>query len=414
MISARKYREGIPERFGLLDKGKLERLKGGPVVWVHAVSVGETNAVVPLLKSFKEKHPEAKVLFSTVTRTGNRVAASQGKGLVDALIYFPLDISWVVRRVVKMVGPCAFIVVEKEVWPNIFRTLNRSSIPIIVVNGTISDKSFKRFMRLKFFFRDVFGQISYFCARTDEDLVKAVKAGVREGSAEAVGNIKFDLKAPAASTEALESLKEALSIGPKDKVIVAGSTHRGEEEVILNAFKGLLKEIPGVRLILAPRHPERFGEVESIIKKSSLSCVRRTSGAGACADVVLLDTVGELLTVYSFATAAIVGGSLVEGIGGHNLLEPAYFSKPVIYGGYLTTYLAMAEMLEAAGAGVRVNGESELAGALKKILTDNGLRERSGASARKVVEENRGAIKRTVEIIERFLIVRTGKPRESV
>ncbi|CAG0982591.1 partial 3-deoxy-D-manno-octulosonic acid transferase, partial [Anaerolineae bacterium] len=184
MLTARKYREGIPERFGFVDKAKFKNLKGAHTVWVHAVTVGETKAVLPVLRLLKRRRPDVRIVFSTVTATGNRTAEKEGKGLIDALIYFPLDLPWAVRRVAAMVRPAMFIVVEKEIWPNAFRTICAMGSPIIIVNGTMSDRSARRYARLSFLFRDVFSKVSLFLARTDEDLKKALSAGVRSEKAE--------------------------------------------------------------------------------------------------------------------------------------------------------------------------------------------------------------------------------------
>lgn len=405
MITARKYREGIPERFGFISGEKLERLGGGaPALWFHAVSVGETKAALPLLRLFKERHPSARIIFSTVTSTGNRVAAEEGRGLIDALIYFPLDLSWVVKRTAKKLKPKALIVVEKEFWPNIYRRMNSEGVPIVVVNGTISERSFRRFSSLGFFFRDVFGMINCFCARTTEDMERAVGIGVKKERAMVCGNIKFDLRPASAGDDALKSIKDTLGIGPADRVIVAGSTHPGEEEIVLGAFKSLPPDMKDVKLLIAPRHPERFNEVETLIKKEGIPYIRRTSGQGSKgARVVLLDTIGELMAFYRIAAVAIVCGSFVDGIGGHNLLEPAFFSRPVIYGTHLTTYLNMAEMLENAGGGKRVKDVAELASALKVLLSDEAIKEKMGRAAKDVVEANRGAVVKNLDMIERLL-----------
>lgn len=401
MFWVRKYREGIAQRFGFINGRKLGALAGGPVVWVHAVSVGETKAALPVLKLLKERRPGVRIVFSTVTQTGNRTAEKEGAGLIDALIYFPLDLSWVVKRVVSQLKPRVCVIVEKEVWPNFLRRLKGLDVPAVVINGTISERSFRRFLALGFFFRDVFGMISLFCARTAEDRERAVAVGVKEDCAVNIGNIKFDLKPPSVDPSYLDSLKGSIGIGPGDRTIVAGSTHSGEEEEIIRVFLSLLDEFKGLKLLIAPRHPERFEEVEAIIKKSGAAYARRTSGGAA--PVVLLDSVGELMNVYSFATVAFVGGSLVDGIGGHNLLEPAYFGVPVVYGSRLSTYLGMAEMLEAAGGGIRVGGEASFKAALKRLLSDEKFRASAGENARRVVEANRGAAVRTADIIERFL-----------
>ena len=401
MATARKYREGIPERFGFVNKRKLRGLRKGKVVWVHAVSVGETKAVLPVVRMLKRRRPDVKILFSTVTATGNRTALQEGRGLIDALIYFPLDLSWAIRRVAVAVRPSLFVVVEKEIWPNAFRTMRALGAPVAVVNGTISDKSARGYMRLGFLFRDVFSRVNAFLARTEDDMEKAVSVGVPAEAAELTGNLKFDLSPNLMDRHFVANLKEAIGVKPGSTLIVAGSTHPGEEEIVLAAYKTLSAEFAGLKLIIAPRHPERFNDVEGLLRKSGLPYARRSKGSSA--DVVLLDSIGELMTVYSLSDIAIVGGSLVPGIGGHNLLEPAYFGKPVIYGGHLTTYLGMAELLEKKGGGVRAHGEKELGEALRGFLSDEVMKKRTGALARGVVEENRGASERTADALERLL-----------
>ncbi|GMR04364.1 MAG: 3-deoxy-D-manno-octulosonic acid transferase [Thermodesulfobacteriota bacterium] len=405
-LTTDKYREGAAERFGLVSAGKVNRISGagGPVLWVHAVSVGETKAVIPLLKRLRGTYPGAKILFSTTTLTGQRVAEREGGGLFDALIYFPLDFSWAVKRVIKKFAPDIFIVVEKEVWPNLYNVLSRRSVPIVVVNGTISERSFKRFARFRRFFLPVFSQVAYFCARTEDDLERAVSLGVGRDRAGLTGNMKFDLNAQV-DKEKIEDLKRALNIRAGERVIVAGSTHKGEEEIFLDVFKKLLEEFKGLKLVLAPRHPERFSEVEALIKAAGLTCSRRSAASGTTGsgDVVLLDTIGELMAVYSLSEAAFVGGSLVQGVGGHNLLEPAAFGKPVLYGPYLSTYLSMAEMLEEEGGGIRVKDGGELLKKLKKLLSDKDLRLNTGSAGKRVVDRNRGAVDRTLKVIDGLL-----------
>ncbi|OGP23335.1 MAG: hypothetical protein A2X93_06975 [Deltaproteobacteria bacterium GWC2_56_8] len=401
MFTAKKYREGILERFGFIRAEKIRAASGPRLIWIHAVSVGETKAVAPVVKGLKQRDPGVKILFSTVTSTGNATAAKDLSGLIDALIYFPLDLSWAVKRVARAFNPSAFVTIEKEIWPNIFLEMKRAGVPVIILNGTISVRSHKRFLRFAFFFKEVFGIVSLFSARTEDDRKKAIEAGVREANAKTAGNIKFDLSPPAASPDHLNTIKEALKVSPTDSIIVAGSTHPGEEEKVIAAFKAVLREHGNARLIIAPRHPERFTEVDTLLKRSGLEFVRRSKGGYA--KVVLLDTIGELMMVYSFSTIAFVGGSLVPHIGGHNLLEPAYYGKPVLWGPHLTTYASMAKLLEENGGGFTVMDENYLAEKAKALLSDKALRERAGIAARKVVEANRGAALKSVEAIEWFL-----------
>ena len=401
MLFARKYREGIPERFGFLNKRKLRNLRKGKVVWVHAVSVGETKAVLPVLRALKRGRPDVRILFSTVTATGNRTAAQEGKGLIDALIYFPLDLPWSIGRVAALVRPALFITVEKEIWPNAFRTMRKLGAPVVVANGTISERSAGRFRAFSFLFKKVFGDVSLFLARTAEDMEKAVAVGVPAENVELTGNLKFDLSPSIMDRQFVKNLKEVLGVRAGESLIVAGSTHPGEEEIVLSSYRALSGRMKGLRLIIAPRHPERFNDVESVIRKTGIPYARRSRGGGA--QIILLDSIGELMTVYSLSDISIVGGSLLPGVGGHNLLEPAYFGKPVIYGAHLTTYLGMAELLEKKGGGIRVRDEVELTEALQSLLSNEVLKKRTGALARGVVEENRGAAQRTTEAIEGLL-----------
>ncbi len=405
MLSEGKYRTGTPERFAIYKEEKLRALEGGDVVWFHAVSVGETKAVLPLLKLFKERHPEKRVVFSTVTPTANRVAKNEEPMLIDALIYFPLDLSWVVKRAVERLKPSLFIVVEKEVWPNVIHTLHQRGVPIVVVNGTVSERSFGRYKKLGFFFGDIFSSITRFCARTEEDRERAISLGVPPERAIVTGNLKFDIEEVKLKDTDAKTMREELGIGEEDPVIVAGSTHAGEEEILLDVFKRLKEHFPDLKLILAPRHPERFDEVETLLRASGVRFKRRTDSERLRekADVVLLDTIGELTLLYSLSTVAFVGGSLVEDVGGHNLLEPAVFSKPVIYGAHLKSYLYMAELLEKEGGGMRVEDKEALFSALCSLLADRDRCHSMGIAARRVVDKNRGATKKTLDIIEELL-----------
>lgn len=406
MFTAGKYRSGIFERFGFIGADKLSVLQGGRVAWFHAVSVGETKAVIPLLKLFKRDNPEVKVVFSTVTLTGNRVATSECAQYIDALIYMPLDLGWVVRRVVRALRPRLFVVVEKELWPNLFRTLYDSSVPVVVVNGSISERSFNRYRALSFFFKETFSRLALFLAQTEKDASMATTLGVSSDRVRVTGNIKFDMEPAKAGGERAAALGAALGISPGDTVLVAGSTHAGEEKIIIDVYKRLTREVRELKLVLAPRHPERFDEVESIIKKSGVEYTRRSAVAVCAAPVVILDTMGELAVAYSLATVAFVGGTLVR-TGGHNLLEPALFAKPVLYGPHLASYLFMARMLEEEGGGLRVR-EATLFRELKRLLTNRAFSEQMGVAALKVVDANRGSAVKALEAInETFEQART-------
>jgi 3-deoxy-D-manno-octulosonic-acid transferase len=403
MVFGGKYRSGLAERFGFIPKEKLTRLSGARVVWFHAVSVGETKAVMPLVRLFKETHPGFKVVFSTVTPTGQRVAAQDGEDVFDALIYLPLELGWVVRRVVGAIAPEAFIVVEKEVWPNVLKTLFERYVPVVVVNGTVSGGSFRRYRFFSFFFRRVFSALGFFLARTGEDARRARELGVPAERVVVAGNLKFDFTPPAGAHD-IDRLARELGIGPADRVLVAGSTHAGEETLLIGSYIELRREFKGLKLVIAPRHPERFDEVEKLFKEAGVAPARRSRGGepGSGSGVLLLDTIGELSAVYALSTVAFVGGTLVD-IGGHNLLEPAFFAKPVVYGPYLASCLDMAEMLERSGGGFRVAGGEELTEKLAGLLRSDSARMEAGRAARRVVEDNSGATETSARVIEGVL-----------
>ncbi|MFQ5586464.1 MAG: 3-deoxy-D-manno-octulosonic acid transferase, partial [Thermodesulfobacteriota bacterium] len=404
-----KYRHGLSERFGHLPSAKLAPLHDGKVVWFHAVSVGETKAVMPLLKMLKERHPDVRVVFSTVTATGNTVALREGRELIDALLFFPLDFSWVVKRVIRRVHPSLFVIVEKEIWPNFLRVLNDNEVPTIVINGNLSDRSFRRYIQFRLLFSTVFNGISAYCAQTRADGERASILGVPKTVV--TGNIKFDIEAPKIGREEEARLRGELGIGPGERIVVAGSTHRGEEEMVLAAYRGLCEKVEGVRLVVAPRHPERFKEVDDLIEKKGFRLFRRSAskGQGETAgrgEVILLDTLGELVMICGIADLVFVGGSLVEGVGGHNLLEPAIYRKPVLYGPHLGSWRHVAKMLERGGGGIRVVSEEELLDRMTGLLSDVGTARKVGEAAYRVAGKNRGATEKSLEVIEGFLKVK--------
>jgi len=410
---AGKYRHGLAERFGNLPAGKFASLRDRPVVWFHAVSVGETKAVMPLLKRLKEGRPDIRVVFSTVTATGNAVARKEGEGWIDALFFFPLDFSWVVKKVVRQVNPALFVIVEKEIWPNILRVLYDNEVPVLVVNGNLSDRSFRRYIKLRFLFGTVFKRIAAYCAQSKSDSERASILGVPRTVV--TGNIKFDMDAVPMSDDEAGRLRESLGIGAGEGILVAGSTHKGEEKSVLNVYRSLRERHGAVRLLIAPRHPERFREVGELIEREGFRLFKRSTGkrgGGAEGAVILLDTLGELVTMCAIADAVFVGGSLVEGIGGHNLLEPAIYKKPVLYGPHLGSWRHVAKMLERGGGGIRVGTEAALLTRLAELFSSPETAQTVGEAAYRVADENRGATEKSLEVIEGFLPEREGRRRD--
>jgi 3-deoxy-D-manno-octulosonic-acid transferase len=395
VLSAAKYRGGITQKLGWL--GSRVPLRGPDSlrpVWVHAVSVGEVMAAHPLIRELKKAHPRRKLLLSTVTVTGN-FTARQRVPEADAVFYFPFDFPWIVRRVIRRIDPALVLIAETELWPNFFRELRRRGIPSALVNGRISPRSFGNYLRFRTFFTQVFGNVELFCMQSSEDADRITQIGAPPERVKTTGNLKFDQRIP---TEQ----EPPLSIPPGRQVITAGSTHRGEEAILLDVFSRLRAKHPGIVLIIAPRHPERFDEVCSIITGRGYACQRRTRMVEPVQDVVLLDTIGELRSFYGLADIAFVGGSFVK-VGGHNLLEPAAMKKPVLFSSYMFNFKEISEEITLAGGGFLVKDKEELYQKLDMLLSNRDLSVEMGKKAFSVIEANSGAAVKTLRLVEGLL-----------
>jgi 3-deoxy-D-manno-octulosonic-acid transferase len=397
LITVPKYRGGITQKFGRLRKGVMKVIKGTRPIWIHAVSVGEVMAAHPLIRELKKKYPDRKLILSTVTVTGNYTARRRVPE-ADAVFFFPFDYPWVVRRVIRGINPLIVLIAETELWPNFFRELKKAGIPSAVINGRISVNSYKNYMKFRKFFNLVFQNVDLFCMQSDADALRIKDIGAAPDKLIVTGNLKFDQKIP--STQSLPPL-----IQPGRKVITAGSTHRGEEEALLEIFTQLRMKYPDLTLILAPRHPERFDEVAGIINKMGYECQRRTRLKGMVKDVLLLDTIGELRAFYSLCDIAFVGGSLVK-VGGHNLLEPAAMKKPVIFSKYMFNFKEISEALLSAGGGIMVRDKTELFSRIEELLADKVRATRMGERAFQVIEMNSGAAKKTINAVDRLIVAR--------
>ena len=404
MLSGRG-RQGIRQRFGSFEDGFF-KARGAKTVWVHAVSVGETLAAVPLVKALKEKRPDVAVYFSTVTETGNKVAADNLGGIAK-VFYFPFDFPFSVRRTLKGLGPDIFVLVETEIWPNLLRELKRQAIPAVMVNGRISPRSYKGYSRARFFMRRVLELPCSFGMQTQRDAERITSLGAPAGRVSVTGNIKFDQackslgdKGPGLFTRA------GLGLPEKAVVLVAGSTHEGEEVEVLKAYRLILQKYPDAFLVLAPRHPERLSRVEALLKGSGLDHHLKSQLTGERLQapvVILLDTMGELAALYRVATVAFVGGSWAP-VGGHNVLEPAAFGVPVFFGPHMHNFSEPGSMLRECGAGIEVADGEHLAAEAVRIIEEPGRMDALGRAAKEVLRRNRGALDRNVGLIERCLI----------
>ncbi len=364
LASAYKYRAGLKQKLSLELPPLVE---GKKKVWFHAVSVGETQAVTPLIEEFKKAFPDVAVYFSTTTYTGMEVARKRLSDVADVLFYFPLDFYPVVLRVLNRVSPSAVAIVETEIWPTFSYMCAARGISLFMINGRISDTSFEGYLRVAPVMKMVLKNYERLFARSPLDGARLVSLGAPQDKVEVTGNIKFFSVYRRASQIDPEVWREQLGLPRRIPLWVCGSTHQGEEEAILDAYRALRAKGMNLKLCIAPRHPERFSEVAGLLESSGLLWGKRSEGGKLSeVDVLLLDTVGELLGVYSLAHVAFVGGSLVN-VGGHNPLEPLAFGKPVVIGRY---YGNFADIMEEMGRYILVvDTPEELAGAVEKILS---------------------------------------------
>jgi 3-deoxy-D-manno-octulosonic-acid transferase len=399
----KKFRKALPQRLGFFQPPSFKR-----PIWVHAASVGEVFCSVPLLKKIKKEFPRSKIVLTTITSTGNE-AAQTGVPEADRVFFLPFDHPLIIRRAIRKIQPSMLLIAETELWPNLLRSCGEKGIPVILFNGRISQKSFRRYLRFKFFFKECLRYISLFLMQTEEDQKRIVKIGGQSQRTRAVGNLKFDQPFPSFTPERRNEIAETLGLSGKENVLIAGSTHSGEEEILVTFFKELKKRDPTLLLILAPRHLERLEEVERMLKKEALSWLRKTSlpiGAARSEQerpqVILLDTMGELTGIYSLGTLVFVGGSLVP-VGGHNPLEPLFFRKGVLFGPYMFNFSEISSGLVEAGGAIQVSGKEDLFSQLKRLLSDEVTREEMGEKGHRFVQKHQGATERMFEEIRPLL-----------
>ncbi|HLA79043.1 MAG TPA: 3-deoxy-D-manno-octulosonic acid transferase [Vicinamibacteria bacterium] len=395
-----KYRVSFRERMGSLPPDlNPDRT---PSIWIHAVSVGEVLTARVLLGPLRERFPQLRLVVSTTTVTGHSVARS-GLGEADALFFAPFDFRGPVRKALASVNPRLLLLMETELWPNLIHEARRAGVRIVVANGRLSAGSCGRYRRIRFLLRHVLAEVDLFLMQGSAHAERARAIGAPPDRVRVAGNLKFDAIGEQAAPAALARLlAPAMEPGP---LLVAGSTMPGEEVMVLTAFRQVRARFPQARLILVPRHPERFAEAEGLVQIAGLSCVRRTTLAvepWSVGDVLLLDTMGELASIYPAAEVVFVGGSLVPS-GGHNVLEPAAAGKAVVVGPHMENFQEIADQFRSAGALVQVAGPERLAEALLELLADPARRREVGERARSLLLESRGAVGRTVEALAELL-----------
>ncbi|MGB6974186.1 MAG: 3-deoxy-D-manno-octulosonic acid transferase [Terracidiphilus sp.] len=404
MVTTQKYREGLAARLGRIPSSLRPAAGARPVLWLHAVSVGEVLAVSRLVSELDRALPDYRVLISTTTRTGQQLARLRFGA--ERVFFFPLDLPWAVRAYLRVLRPRMLILAETEFWPNLLTACFRQKIPVAVVNARISDRSWPRYGRLRWFWRPLLARLSCVQAQSPLDAERLRALGCRGERVAVSGNLKFDVRA--AQRAGIAQTLRALA--PTQRFIVAGSTLEGEETALLEAWPALQKAEPDLILVLAPRHPERFASVAELLRASGLQFTRRSEWPADLSDslaplrpgqIVLLDSIGELASVYSLAAVAFVGGSLFP-TGGHNPLEPAQFGVPIVMGPHYANFRAIVDDLYAHHA-LRIAPREQLAQSLAGLLADSEGSRAMGERARKVFEQQSGATARSLRALQALL-----------
>jgi 3-deoxy-D-manno-octulosonic-acid transferase len=382
----------IRERFGMSDYEKTD-------LWVHAVSVGEVLACMPFLKALKKEFPTRKIVLSTTTYTGQKIARDRFPE-ADRIMYIPLDAMICTRRVVNLLKPKLFITVETELWPGLFHALKNCGSSLFILNGRLSRESFNGYMKIKFFMKRLLSHADYMYMQGENDANRIIELGADKNKVGVMGNFKFDIDYD--NTDSLPWLEHI-----NGNILLAASTHEGEEDIILDAYSSVRKKDQALKLILAPRHPERFDEVAAILKKRGLVYVRRSEltnderGTTKLQDIILLDTIGELSRVFSKVSIAFIGGSLVPK-GGQNILEPAFWAKPIMFGPHMENFPFAVDFLDKSAA-IRVANADDIADKVIRLLNDKAKSSAMGRNAKAIIENNRGAVKKALELVRGFI-----------
>ena len=399
MMRHGKYRAGLRQRLGGVPSSLAARPEKR-TIWVHAVSVGEVVASSAVIEALQRKFSDHRVVVSTTTDTGQKLAAHRFGA--ENVFHFPLDFAFAIRPYLGALRPKLVVVAETEFWPNFFRLAKGSGANVAVINCRISDRSLPGYKRFSFWLPKVLGNVDLFLAQTDEDRRRLIEIGVPESRISAAGNLKFDV-APPTAPPIVTSLRQSLNQSDAEPVLVCGSTLDDEEGLLLSAFRNILATHPKAVMILAPRHPERFAAVAELVEKLGFRLWRRSlwSGESIAGGVFLVDSIGELAALYSLATVAFVGGSLVPR-GGHNILEPALYGVPVVTGNHYENFRDIVNYFRERNA-VRVVGVAELPLVFMELIESREAREMLGRNALAALESQRGATVRTVDALVQLM-----------
>jgi 3-deoxy-D-manno-octulosonic-acid transferase len=410
LLRALLGKHGVWERTGILPKDKIENLRRGKTIWFHAASVGEVKALSAITPYLQKNHPEYDLVVSAVTKTGKREAERLLKD-VKLVFFMPVDLGRFIRRALRNLEPAALILVETELWPNLIRESKRSGCFVGMINGRISERSFRRYRLAKSLFKETISHFDLLCLQSEEHKERMVRLGADRGRIEITGNLKFDRLFTAIEPDDVAQLRKSLRIPDNRRVVIAGSTREGEEQIIIPVFKKLKQRYDDLLFILAPRHLERLNQLEKILSDSQMSFIRRSrlessqwengienKGELKKTSVILLDTMGELSRLYSLAQVAFVGGTLVP-VGGHNLLEPAIYGVPVVFGPFVDNFKEEAKILIDSGGGIKVENQEELFLCLSDLLSDDDRSRKLGLKAQEAIRKRTGVAQKTVDSI---------------
>jgi len=426
-----RFRRELIQRMGFLPTLSLKR-----PIWVHAASVGEVFCSIPLLKIIKKEFPQCHIVLTTMTRTGHEAARIQIPE-ADTVLFFPIDHPLVIRRAIKRIKPSLLLIAETELWPNLLRRCGEKGIPIVLFNGRVSQKSLRGYLFLKSLFKGCLKSITAFLMQTEEDRARIIEIGAPAEKTSVVGNLKFDQTFSTIAPQGVEQTAKSFGLCGNEKILIAGSTHDGEEEILISLFKDLRKIHPYLILLLAPRHLDRLGEVEKILKRESIPWKKRSGftplesptlhtlhggvkapslltgltmdqdrsdqGKNELSWVILLDTMGELMGLYSLGTLVFIGGSLVP-VGGHNPLEPLFFKKCVLFGPFMFNFSEVSRGLIESGGATLVTGKKDLLLHLKHLLSDERACKEMGEKGFQFLQKHQGATERIFKEIRPFLI----------
>jgi len=410
VLGRKKYRARIRERLGSGLAQKLSGLEAGnkTVVWIHSLSVGEVTSALPLVAGLRKELDDICIVFSATTRTGMQIAEEKIRPHVDLVFAAPLDLLPVIQHFLRLIRPEIFVLVETDFWPNWLFALKKRSTHLVLVNGRISRSSFAKYKRFRLFFSPLFKSFSLLSMQTDTDAEQMRRLGVPGERIQTLGNLKYGSRLPDTSETRLQATQFDSRIPAASQVWVCGSTHQGEEEIILTVFNRLLQVKHDLFLILAPRDPGRSGEIQKLITDQGHRFMRRSCPADPVAPLLILDTLGELAGCYQFARVAFVGGSLAD-CGGHNPLEPAAYEVPVLFGPHMEDFLEIARDLVTCDAAVTVDSADRLEKTVRMILEDESLHQNMSTAARNLVNQNSGVIQRHVRMLATLLPNRSAR-----